>query len=132
MLVLATLYNSLSLHTTISSILSHNMEITGGCIMFENLGNKLQSLRIQNNFTRKQIAELVGVSVSTIGLYETNERQPSLSVLVKLATQYKVSTDYLLNHDTNAKDSLSLEGLTDKQIKSIKMTVDCFRNEKIE
>ena len=99
--------------------------------MFKNLGDKLQSLRIKNNLTRKQIAELIGVSVSTIGLYETNERQPSLSVLVKLATHYNVSTDYLLDHDISAKDSLSLEGLTDKQIKSIKMTVDCFRNERI-
>jgi len=31
----------------------------------------------------KQVAELVGVSVSTIGLYESNERLPSLPVLVK-------------------------------------------------
>lgn len=108
------------------------MENIGGCLMFENLGNKLQSLRIKNNFSRKQIAELVGVSVSTIGLYENNDRQPSLSVLVKLATHYKVSTDYLLDHDTNVKNTLSLDGLTEKQIKSIKMTVDCFRNEKIE
>ena len=122
----------MSLHTTERSILFLNMEITGGYIMFENLGDKLQSLRLKNNLTRKQIAELVGVSVSTIGLYETSERQPSLSVLVKLATHYKVSTDYLLDHDTNTKDTITLEGLTDKQIKSIKMTVDCFRNERIE
>lgn len=96
--------------------------------MFENLGNKLKSLRTKNQLTRKQVADLVGVSVSTIGLYESGERLPSLPVLVKLATQYKTSVDYLLNTDINNKNSLSLEGLTEKQVKALKMTAECFRN----
>lgn len=96
--------------------------------MFENLGYKLKSLRVKNQLTRRQVADLVGVSVSTIGLYESDERLPSLPVLVKLSTQYKASVDYLLDIDTNSKSSLSLEGLTEKQIKALKMTADCFRN----
>ena len=75
--------------------------------MLENLGYKLKTLRVRNQLSRKQVAELVGVSVSTIGLYESNERLPSLPVLVKLACQYKTS---------------------DKQIKALKMTAECFRN----
>lgn len=96
--------------------------------MFENLGNKLKILRINNQLSRKQVAELVGVSVSTIGLYESGERLPSLPILIKLATQYKTSIDYLLDIDTNNKDVLSLEGLTEKQIKALKLTAECFRN----
>ena len=96
--------------------------------MLENLGSKLKTLRVRNQLSRKQVAELVGVSVSTIGLYESNERLPSLPVLVKLACQYKTSVDYLLNIDTSDKNSLSLDGLTDKQIKALKMTAECFRN----
>ena len=95
--------------------------------MLENLGYKLKTLRVRNQLSRKQVAELVGVSVSTIGLYESNERLPSLPVLVKLACQYKTSVDYLLNIDTSDKYSLSLDGLTDKQIKALKMTAECFR-----
>lgn len=102
-----------------------NMEVYG---MFENLGYKLKSLRVKNQLTRKQVADLVGVSVSTIGLYESDVRLPSLPVLVKLATQYKTSVDYLLDIDINIKDSLSLEGLTEKQIKALKLTAECFRN----
>lgn len=97
-------------------------------VMFENLGNKLKILRINNQLSRKQVAELVGVSVSTIGLYESGERLPSLPILIKLATQYKTSIDYLLDIDTNNKDVLSLEGLTEKQIKALKLTAECFRN----
>ena len=96
--------------------------------MLENLGDKLKTLRVKNQLTRKQVAELVGVSVSTIGLYESNERLPSIPVLVKLASQYKTSVDYLLNIDTSNKSVLSLDGLTDKQIKALKMTAECFRN----
>ena len=96
--------------------------------MLKNLGYKLKTLRVRNQLSRKQVAELVGVSVSTIGLYESNERLPSLPVLVKLACLYKTSVDYLLNIDTSDKNSLSLDGLTDKQIKALKMTAECFRN----
>ena len=96
--------------------------------MLENLGDKLKTLRVNNQLTRKQVAELVGVSVSTIGLYESNERLPSIPVLVKLASQYKTSVDYLLNIDTSNKNALFLDGLTDKQIKALKMTAECFRN----
>ena len=97
--------------------------------MFENLGYKLKTLRVNNQLSRKQVADLVGVSVSTIGLYESDERLPSLPVLVKLATQYKTSVDYLLGVDTAGKEILSLEGLSDKQIKALKMTAECFRNQ---
>lgn len=76
--------------------------------MLENLGDKLKTLRVNNQLTRKQVAELIGVSVSTIGLYESNERLPSIPVLVKLASQYKTSVDYLLNIDTSNKSALSL------------------------
>jgi len=96
--------------------------------MLENLGDKLKTLRVNNQLTRKQVAELIGVSVSTIGLYESNERLPSIPVLVKLASRYKTSVDYLLNIDTSNKSVLSLDGLTDKQIKALKMTAECFRN----
>ena len=96
--------------------------------MFENLGNKLKTSRVNNNLSRKQAAELIGITPSMIGLYETGERLPSLPVIVKLATHYKVSIDYLLDCNTKSTDTLSLDGLTDNQIRALKLTADCFRN----
>lgn len=96
--------------------------------MFENLGNKLKTLRVSNQLSRKQVAELFKISVSMVGLYESGERLPSLPILVKLAAQYKVSIDYLLDVDAQPKNTLSLEGLTDQQIKALKLTAGCFRN----
>ncbi len=96
--------------------------------MIQGLDKRLQISRINCNLTRKQVAELVGVSESIIGLYETASRQPSLSTLVKLATQYHVTTDYLLGFDSTDKSSLSLIGLSDKQIQALTLTAQCFRN----
>ncbi len=96
--------------------------------MFENLGSKLKTLRMKNQLSRKQVAELIGISVSMIGFYENDERLPSLPILVRLASLYKVSVDYLLDITINSKETLSLEGLTEEQIKIIKLTVECFHN----
>ena len=96
--------------------------------MIHNLGEKLKSARISRDLTRSQVAELVGVTASVIGHYETGERMPSVPVLLKLATHYRVSLDYLLGHTVGSQNALSLDGLTDKQIQVLKQTVDCFRN----
>ena len=96
--------------------------------MIENLGSKLKIARVNRNLSRKQVAELIGVTSSMIGLYETGERLPSLPAIAKLATLYKVSTDYLLDINIESTDTLSLNGLADNQIKALKLTADCFRN----
>lgn len=96
--------------------------------MIQGLDKRLQISRINCNLTRKQVAELVGVSESLIGLYESAARQPSLSTLVKLATQYHVTTDYLLGFESVNQDTLSLTGLTSKQIHALTLTAQCFRD----
>lgn len=96
--------------------------------MIENLGSKLKIARVNKKLSRKQVSELIGVTSSMIGLYETGERLPSLPAIAKLATLYRVSTDYLLDINIESTDTLSLDGLTDNQIKALKLTADCFRN----
>ncbi|MCM1304103.1 MAG: helix-turn-helix domain-containing protein [Butyrivibrio sp.] len=96
--------------------------------MLENLGDKLKAARVNCGLTRKQVAELMGVGTASIGLYETGERLPSLPAIVKLATQYRVSVDYLLGCDARQADTLPLDGLADDQVRALRLTADCFRN----
>ena len=56
--------------------------------MIQGLAKRLQIARINKELSRKQTAELIDVSESLIGLYESGSRQPSLSVLMKLASLY--------------------------------------------
>ena len=95
--------------------------------MFENLGFKLRSLRTECHLSRKQVADRVGVTSAMIGFYETGDRLPSITILVKLATIYHVSVDYLLDIKNQNKEILSLDGLTENQIKSLQYVADCYR-----
>ena len=95
--------------------------------MIEGLDKRLQNSRINAGLSRAQIARLLDVSDSLIGLYETGVRQPSLSTLIKLSSIYKVSTDYLLGCENTGNTSLSTQGLTDQKIRALKLTIQCFR-----
>ena len=88
-----------------------------------NLGNRIKALRVEK-MNQKQLATQLGVSPSTFPSYEQGIRNPSLTVLIKLAHVFGVFTDYLLGVDKN--HSISVENLTEEQIKAIALTVECF------
>ena len=95
--------------------------------MIEGLAKRLKSARANANYTRKQASELIGVSESLIGLYESGARQPSLDTLVKLAAWYKTSPDYLLGCESNERNMVLLDGLTEKQAQAVRNIVSAFR-----
>ena len=68
-------------------------------------GNKLRELREKRGILQKQLAISVGVSTSTIGMYEQSRREPDNNTLKKIANYFGVSTDYLLdNENSNIKN----------------------------
>lgn len=97
--------------------------------MINDMARRLLTARANKGLTRKQVAELIGVSDSLIGLYESAARQPSLSNLVKLASLYNVTTDYLLGCEKQDYETVSLVGLNDSQVQAIKLTIQCFKNQ---
>lgn len=56
---------------------------------------RLRELRESNNLSQQQLAEIVGVSKSTIGMYEQGRREPSYEVEEALADYFNVDLDYL-------------------------------------
>lgn len=78
-----------------------------------NLNERIKSLRENAKLTQNQLATRIGVSKSLISAYELGNRLPSYDNLIKIATFFKVSTDYLLGIEH--KDSLDLSGLNDSQ-----------------
>lgn len=63
---------------------------------------RLKELRCENDMKQSDLAKVLGVSASTIGMYEQGRRTPDLEVLNKIATYFQVSVDYLLGR-TNIK-----------------------------
>ena len=56
----------------------------------------IYDLREDGDITQKEIAEYLGIHPNVYRRYERGTREIPVSLLVKLADYYKVSTDYLL------------------------------------
>ena len=67
--------------------------------MVIDLSTRLRQLRMDKQLRQDQVARLVGVSKGAISAYETDIRQPSYDILIRLANLYRVSTDYLLGRE---------------------------------
>lgn len=59
-------------------------------------GQRLKSARIAKHMSQQALADIIGKSLNTVGLYERGLRQPSLETLCLLADTLEVSSDYLL------------------------------------
>lgn len=56
----------------------------------------LKGLRIKNNLTQKEIANIINVSERTYSRYETGDREPRIETLIKIAEYYKIPIDILV------------------------------------
>jgi len=59
-------------------------------------GKRIKELRVQHNMTQSDLARLLKVSPSTIGMYEQGRRDPDTDTINFLADFFNVSADYLL------------------------------------
>lgn len=60
---------------------------------------RLKELRKQRGVSQAVLAERLGMSKSTIGMYETGDITPSLEALNALADYFNVDIDYLLGKE---------------------------------
>lgn len=59
----------------------------------------LRTLRNAKNYSQQKLANIIGVSRSTIAMWETGASQPDNDTLKRLADLFGVSVDYLLGRD---------------------------------
>lgn len=59
-------------------------------------GNRIRQLRKNKGYTQQQLAELLGISTSAVGMYEQGRREPDNYMLSKLCTALDTTTDYLI------------------------------------
>lgn len=62
----------------------------------------LKSLRIKKGISQEKLAKQIGVSRSTIAMWETEGSQPDNDKLIALANYLETSTDYLLGREEKA------------------------------
>ncbi len=59
---------------------------------------KLKALRIKRGLNKREMSNLLNMPYTTYNNYETNAREPNSDVLVKIANEFGVSTDFLLDN----------------------------------
>ncbi|MBO0818465.1 MAG: helix-turn-helix domain-containing protein [Actinobacteria bacterium] len=65
-------------------------------LLLASVGPRLRALRRQRGTTLAQLAEITGVSVSTLSRLESGGRRPTLELLLPLARAYQVPLDELI------------------------------------
>lgn len=99
------------------------------------LGNILNKLRKEQNYSQEQLGEIIGVSHTSVKNWELGINEPKASYIIKLAELFNVSTDYLLGINTlelkknndnhvaiftnNLKESRMVKGYKQKDIAKI-------------
>ncbi len=92
------------------------------------LAERLKKSRERVRLERKQVADQLTISASTLSDYEIGHRQPSLPVLVALSEIYGVSTDYLLGKVTADPYPLDTVGLNENQIEVLRHMIDVMKH----
>ena len=62
----------------------------------DTFGQRLRALREENNLTQRQLAEQIGYGKSSVSFWETDLKDPTSKVIIKLSKLFKVTSDYLL------------------------------------
>lgn len=91
----------------------------------QELGKRLRELRLNRNLTQEQIASLIGTSKQQISTIELGMRYPSIPQLKRFASEFKVSTDFLLGLERG--EYIDVTGLSPKQIAIAQSVIDSFR-----
>ena len=89
-------------------------------------GTRLKNLRKQAGLTQQQLAIQLGITKSVVSFYELQERSPSPEVLIKLASIFHVSADYLLGLDT--RETIDVSDLDEKDIQAVRTLVERLRD----
>lgn len=64
---------------------------------------RMKELRKERNLRQEDIANELGIGITTYCRYELGMREPTVAILVRMADYYDVTTDYLLGRSDTRK-----------------------------
>ena len=72
------------------------------------LSDKIKTLRTARGINQIELAKSLGVTKQCVSNWENDNIQPSVEMLIKIASFFMVTTDYLLGLETERKIILYL------------------------
>ena len=64
-------------------------------------GSTLRKLRVGTGLSQNELSKFIGISKSSINMYERGEREPNFETLETIADFFNVDTDYLLGRESS-------------------------------
>ncbi len=90
------------------------------------LNERLREIRTAKKLSQVELARLLGVTKQCVSNWENDNIQPSIEMLVKIATALQVSTDYLLSIEN--KRTLDVTELSEETIQHIQQIIDDLKH----
>lgn len=85
------------------------------------LGERICLLRRRQGWSQAELAGHLGVSPSTVGMYEQGRREPSLQGAVELSRAFGVSVDYLLTGSpVTPQDAQAMKQALEKNLPGVR------------
>lgn len=94
------------------------------------IANRISAQRIKMGISKKELADALGISPSSVSSYEQETNIPSITVLTKMCALFNVSSDYLLGIEKapNSASAFNLDGLSQAQIEAVESMIKAFRD----
>ena len=89
------------------------------------LGHRIYELRTAFGWNQVQLAEKLNISKQTVSNWENENIQPSIEMLVRLSTLFRVSTDYLLGLENIPR--INTEGLPGSFVAHLVQIIQDYR-----
>ena len=83
------------------------------------LGARIAALRRERGLSQSELAQRLGISSSAVGMYEQGRREPSVEMLVALAGEFRISTDYLLTGKPGPGEEASVLALLTNRLETV-------------
>lgn len=72
----------------------------------ENIGKIIKDIRIKNNLSQKEFADIFGVTYQAVSKWENNKNIPDLTILNAICNKFNISIDELLNNKKRKPNKL--------------------------
>ncbi|MCH5198094.1 MAG: helix-turn-helix transcriptional regulator [Oscillospiraceae bacterium] len=85
-------------------------------------GERIKELRLSLKLNQVEFGKTLNVTKQCVCNWENGNIQPSADMLIRIATKYSVSVDFLLGLSQNR--GIDVSGLTNEQISHIQMLIN--------
>lgn len=69
----------------------------------DKIGRFIKSIRLENNLTQKELADILGVTYQAVSKWENGKNIPDIGILKEISSKFNVDIEELLNGEKNLK-----------------------------